>query len=590
MKFYKDRIELLEAEATKLQAKDRQVSIIRLITLASGVYLLYKGFQSEFWFLHIATIPVAIAFLLLVKQHGNIRWRSKLVGEQIRINKEELVFLTGNSSAFDPGDAFVAADHPYSYDLDFFGPNSIYKHLNRTSTYRGGQELADGLLNIQSKQEIEENQEAIQELSHQAEWRQQLLALGSIYPDSKDSYEALIEWSKHTPDRLSVFIRWMAIILPFLTVGCFGIYFIAQDQMFWRFGLLGVVINLGVLGGFAKRIKEEIISSTEIERILKQYAHMFTLIESTRFKSPLLNKLADSLKKERHQASKSIHQLSLLFGRMEHVANVFASPLLNGLLLFHLHVLDGLAKWKQQYSAQIAPWLTVIGKFEKLSSLANFAYNNPMFVFPTINDEHQIHFEDLGHPLLDKQKAVTNSISFADQRFFILTGSNMSGKSTFLRTVGVNMVLGAIGAPIFASKANIHPLPVYVSMRLSDSLTDSESYFYAEVKRLKGIMEALDNEPCFVLLDEILRGTNSDDKRDGTIEVIRKMAQKQAYGGIATHDLEVCKVAEEHPDILTNKRFEVEIVKDELVFDYKLQSGVCQNKSASFIMKKMKII
>ena len=146
----------------------------------------------------------------------------------------------------------------------------------------------------------------------------------------------------------------------------------------------------------------------------------------------------------------------------------------------------------------------------------------------------------------------------------------MSGKSTFLRSVGVNMVLASIGAPIVASKADIHPMPVLVSMRLSDSLTDSESYFYAEVKRLKTIMDQLDKGPCFVLLDEILRGTNSDDKRNGTIEVIQKMVEKKAYGGIATHDLEVCKVSDDHPDTLINKRFEVEIIDDELVFDYKL--------------------
>ena len=166
----------------------------------------------------------------------------------------------------------------------------------------------------------------------------------------------------------------------------------------------------------------------------------------------------------------------------------------------------------------------------------------------------------------------------------------MSGKSTFLRTVGVNMVLAGIGAPVVAKSAEVHPLPVDVSMRLSDSLTDSESYFYAEVKRLKFIMEELSNGPRFVLLDEILRGTNSDDKRNGTIEVIRNIVRKEAYGGIATHDLEVCKTTKEFPKTLINKRFEVEIVNDELVFDYRLRDGICENKSASFIMKKMGVI
>jgi len=166
----------------------------------------------------------------------------------------------------------------------------------------------------------------------------------------------------------------------------------------------------------------------------------------------------------------------------------------------------------------------------------------------------------------------------------------MSGKSTFLRTLGVNMILAGSGAPVCASAASIHPLRVIVSMRLSDSLTDSESYFFAEVKRLKFLMDTLDNQQCFVLLDEILRGTNSDDKRNGTIEVIKKIISKNGIGIVATHDLEVCNTTNEYPNQLSNKCFEVEIIKDELVFDYKLRAGICQNKSATFLMKKIGVI
>jgi DNA mismatch repair ATPase MutS len=166
----------------------------------------------------------------------------------------------------------------------------------------------------------------------------------------------------------------------------------------------------------------------------------------------------------------------------------------------------------------------------------------------------------------------------------------MSGKSTFLRSLGVNMVLAGIGSPVCASAANIHPLPVLVSMRLSDSLSDSESYFFAEIKRLKQIMDALENQPAFVLLDEILRGTNSDDKRNGTIEVVKKVIAKKAIGAIATHDIEVCFTTNEYPNILTNKCFEVDIIADELHFDYKLRDGICKNKSATFLMKKMGVI
>jgi DNA mismatch repair ATPase MutS len=234
--------------------------------------------------------------------------------------------------------------------------------------------------------------------------------------------------------------------------------------------------------------------------------------------------------------------------------------------------------------------MEVIGEFDKLQSLANFSYNNPDFAFPTLNANFEISFSNLSHPLLNENTRVGNDVNFQQQSFMILTGSNMSGKSTFLRSLGINMVLTGIGSSVCADKANVHPLPILVSMRLSDSLSDSESYFYAEIKRLKLIMDKLENNRAFVLLDEILRGTNSDDKRNGTIEVVKKMIAKNAIGAIATHDIEVCLTTNEYPNQLINNCFEVEIINDDLHFDYKLREGICKNKSATFLMKKMGVI
>jgi DNA mismatch repair ATPase MutS len=282
--------------------------------------------------------------------------------------------------------------------------------------------------------------------------------------------------------------------------------------------------------------------------------------------------------------------LSELFSRMDTINNLMTATVLNGTFLFNLHVLKALLKWKNNYSTELEKWITIIGEFEALNSLANLAYNNPDFVFPEINSEYKIGFSDLSHPLLNPATRVGNDTHFYPQSYMILTGSNMSGKSTFLRSLGINMVLGGIGSVVCASKANMHPLPVLVSMRLSDSLADSESYFFAEIKRLKQIMDALEERPAFVLLDEILRGTNSDDKRNGTIEVVKKIIAKNAIGAIATHDIEVCLTTNEYPDILTNQCFEVEIQNNDLHFDYKLRNGICKNRSATFLMQKMGVI
>ena len=238
----------------------------------------------------------------------------------------------------------------------------------------------------------------------------------------------------------------------------------------------------------------------------------------------------------------------------------------------------------------ISDWLEVIGEIEAINSLSNFAYNNPAYTYPNLNSQEQITFSNLGHPMLPDNVRVCNDVTFINQKFTILTGSNMSGKSTFLRSLGINMVLASTGAPVCATAANIHPLDIYVSMRLSDSLSDNESYFFAEVKRLKEVMDAADSKLTFILLDEILRGTNSDDKRQGTVEVIKKLISKRVIGVIATHDLKVCDTTSDYPTQLINKNFEVEIREGELLFDYKLRDGVCKNKSATYIMKKMKII
>jgi DNA mismatch repair ATPase MutS len=344
------------------------------------------------------------------------------------------------------------------------------------------------------------------------------------------------------------------------------------------------------MGLFFKRIQAEIAHTADIDKTIHQYSLLLQKIESQTYTSKKLKDLQKKLMFEKVQASGHLKELSELFSKMDTIANLITATLFNGTVLYHFHVLHSLISWKREHVKAVKNWLDVIGEFEMLNSVANFSFNNPDFAYPKLNTQFEISFTDLSHPLLNPITRVGNDIAFQPQSFMILTGSNMSGKSTFLRSLGINMVLAGIGSPVCASAASIHPLPVLVSMRLSDSLSDSESYFFAEIKRLKQIMDALENQPAFVLLDEILRGTNSDDKRNGTIEVIKKVIGKKAIGAIATHDIEVCLTTNEYPNILTNACFEVEIKEDDLHFDYKLRDGICKNKSATFLMKKMGVI
>jgi DNA mismatch repair ATPase MutS len=351
------------------------------------------------------------------------------------------------------------------------------------------------------------------------------------------------------------------------------------------------VVNLIVSFSFARKIKSHLSVSTSVTKVLQQFSEQIKQIESQTFQSALLKQIQEKLKTGNKTASISIGHLSSLFNYLETIINLLVSMLLNGFFLFHVHILYALDRWKEKNGSHIMQWLELLGEMEALSSFGNLSFNNRSFCVPVISKEEVLMAETMGHPLIRNKKRIDNSISFSDKKFIILTGSNMSGKSTFLRTLGINLVLARTGSVVCAERFIFFPFEVYVSMRISDSLQDSESFFYAELKRLQHIIEQLrTGKKVFVILDEILRGTNSNDKHSGTVGLIRKMAGMKASGIIATHDLTVSKLAEEFPAYISNKCFESSIVNDELLFDYKLRDGVCTTLSASFLMKKMNII
>jgi hypothetical protein len=450
--------------------------------------------------------------------------------------------------------------------------------------------LANQLLTLLPNEDIHRNHKAVQELSEKIDWRQEFLAFAKISNDNQTSYKTLLQWNRFNSSPLSKISIWISYVLPLLFIGTLMAYLITSKTVFLSYLAYVFVINLAFLGRFLKRIQIEIANASTIDMIINKYALLMQKIEEETFQSGRLIDLQKRLTYKKENASVHLKQLANLFSKMDSIGNFVTGLVFNGTFLFNFHVLKALIQWRKDHADALEDWLEVIGEFEMLNSLANLSYNNPDFVYPTLNTNFEIKFSNLSHPLLNPETRIGNEVQFYPQSFMILTGSNMSGKSTFLRSLGINMVLTGIGSSVCASQANVHPLPVLVSMRLSDSLSDSESYFFAEIKRLKLIMDELEVSPAFVLLDEILRGTNSDDKRNGTIEVVKKVIKKKTIGAIATHDIEVCLTTNEYPNVLTNKCFEVEIKNDELYFDYKLRDGICQNKSATFLMKKMGVI
>lgn len=587
---YKERAERFAQKAGQLKQQSGWLSFTRLLSFLFFVFLVYQCTQTGSGWVIASTIITFGAFLFLVKWYDKLQQQKQFFAALADCNEKEDRFLLTNQSLYDAGREYEDPHHPYSYDLDLFSEGGLFSYLNRCSTSFGKEALANDLLNPDTDA-IRERQEAIKELSGKIDFRQQLYAHGSLHQSKKKDLERLLHWIDDDVKLIDPKWYYLLMVFPLATIGSLTFYlFTASETAFSLFSKL-FVVNLVIAFSFARKITSQLSVSTSVTKILQNYSNQLKLIEKEVFQSPVLKNYQQQLCEKKQGASSLIGQLASLFNYLETVVNLVVSLLLNGLFLFHVHILYRLGIWKKQHAGHIKNWLKVIGKLEALGSFANLSYNNKSFAFPEIKKQPSFEAGNLGHILVKEGKRVCNNVSFDQQKFVILTGSNMSGKSTFLRTLGSNLVLAKAGSVVCATRFGFYPFDIFVSMRITDSLQDSESLFYAELKRLQSIIRSLkENRHTFVILDEILRGTNSNDKRNGTIGLIRKLAAFDTFGIIATHDLVVTELAKEYPAFVSNKAFESAIVNDELLFDYKLKDGVCNTLSASYLMKKMEII
>lgn len=557
------------------------------VAVIAAIYYYFKYGQT--WLL-LTGIACFILFLYLIRYYDKVKRQWQLSKGLEEINQTEINLINGEASPYEDGKAFIDPHHPYSYDLDLFGPSSLYQFLNRTTTSFGKDKLKQELL-IDQPTAIRPRQEAIDELSQKLDFRQNLQASGNIHLSEEKKLESLQKWLNAAPaftSKTSYYLLW---IFPVATIVLLIMFLVTENGRYSSLMGLGFVINLAITFSFAKKMAQYIAVSTDINKTLQQFSEQISLIEAQEFRSSLLQSLQSEYRSHSFRSSAEISRLASLFNYLDFLFNIFVSPLLNGFLLFHLHILFRLDQWRAIHGNRVNRWLEIIGEMESLSSFANMAYNNPSFCVPVVADKERLNATDLGHPLISEKKRITNSISFNEHPFVILTGSNMSGKSTFLRTLGINLVLARAGSRVCATEMNFYPFDIFVSMRINDSLQDSESLFYAELKRLHAIIEHIQSgRSTFIILDEILRGTNSNDKHNGTVGLIRKLVKGQATGIIATHDLTVADLTLQTPAYLTNKCFESAIIQDELTFDYKIKDGVCSKLSASFLMQKMGII
>lgn len=582
-------------ELNKVQRQIYRIGTLRLLLFIAGLTgIIY--FRAESWtFLGGIACVTLLPFLLLVKYHNRLFYRKEYLEQKIAINEQELAALDHDTSAFDEGKEFTDATHLYTFDLDVFGPHSLFQYINRTSTQPGKTRLAAWLnRHLEEKNAIFQRQEAVKELAPELKFRQHFRILGLLYKGESADETELKAWSQ-SPDvfRTKKLLRALPLLVTATNLLCIALVIAGILPA----NLYGIIWSCFVAAGFVftgRISKMQAVYGKKLQ-ILSTYANLLRQIEEQPMRSALLKQIKEEIGGEKQQASLAIRRLNKLMDELDQRNNVFMYVILNGLFFWELRQMIRIETWKEQYAADLPRWLEAIGQIDALNSLATFAYNHPDYTYPNILDKVPSSFRfcatALGHPLMHRDRCVHNDLTMEKRPYFIIiTGANMAGKSTYLRTIGVNYLLACIGAPVCARQMELTPARLITSLRTSDSLNDNESYFFAELKRLKLIIDKLQTgEQLFIILDEILKGTNSTDKQKGSFALIKQFMTLQANGIIATHDLLLGTLINLFPDHIRNHCFEADITDNELTFSYRLRPGVARNMNACFLMKKMGI-
>jgi len=585
LQFYKNEKQVFELELSSLKKKLATSSTIRLLVFictALGIYF----FFGETKIVVPITITGIVLFLYLIVKHTDLQHKRDFIKNLININKTEIKVLNGDYFSLDDGKEFMDPTHFYSYDIDLFGRGSFFQYTNRTVTNEGENKLAQSLTENEITT-IKNKQEVIKELSQIPKWRQQFSAIASLVK-VQHSAKDIIHWIHHYKAVFPKFLSFLPTL--FSVISLILILLVSFEIVSGQLLVIWFFIGLGVSGVFLKRINILYTDSSKAKETFKQYHKLLNEIENCNFSSDILIDKQRSIQIESQKASIIFEKFSKILDALDQRNNLIIAVLGNAFLLRDLKISCKIEKWIHTYHNQVENWFDVIAFFDAHNSLANFSFNHPNYSFPEINNDNKIIVaKNLGHPLLKKPQRIDNDFAIENQQFFIITGANMAGKSTFLRTVSLSIMMANIGLPVCAEKFEYSPIKLITSMRTSDSLTDDESYFFSELKRLKFIVENIKTENYFIILDEILKGTNSTDKAIGSKKFVKKLVASNSTGIIATHDLSLCEIEKDLSQV-KNFYFDAEIIDNELHFDYTLKDGICKNMNASFLLKKMEIV
>ena len=586
--FYSEKLQFHKEQQTKFKRQLAVSGILRLIMFVAFLCVFYFLLTSWGTLFKVASLITILGFISLVRHGLYVKEQLNWSDQMVFINNNELNVLRNLPNAFENGARFSEKDG-YDSDLDIFGSNSLYHLLNRTSTSHGAEYLA-GLLKhpLLDMAEILLQQDAIRTFAQQRDIRQSITAHGLLNGEENGNLQTIYDWLKF-PAVLSE-NRWIRVIrylLPGSILLCL-LYYLISDNYFPV--IIGIFINWIVIGLYARYINKQHLLLSKKQAILDQYAGILQIFSTVNAsESTLLKNLAV----ESIDAGRSVSKLSKLAGLFDQRMNLLVNLFLNSFFLYDIQCMIALEKWKSKHVNRFQKWIDVVGHIECINSFSSFHFNNPLFVFPhPIQGQAALSATALAHPLIHPVERVTNDIhSGHAEKILLITGSNMSGKTTFLRTVGVNILLAQCGSPVCATAFTFTPMNILSSIRVNDSLQEHTSYFMAELQRLQLIIHELKTGiPALVLVDEILKGTNSEDKNYGSESFIKKLLLYNCICLFATHDLSLGNLEVVLGGKLKNYCFESSLQNNDLFFDYRLGVGIAKNKNASFLMKKMGII
>ena len=589
---YTERLSLTEGQLQQVKKQIFRISMLRLALFIAGIAGVYFFFNQTTQLI-VCICLTFFPLFILVKIHNRFFIRKEWLETQARIIQEELQALSGDYSSFEDGKEYTNPEHPYSFGLDIFGRRSLFQSINRTCTFFGKNRLAKWLQNhLHEKTSIEKRQEMVREISEHTLFREQFRVAGLVHHGQSSDGEKIQAWSQSPAQYLHA--GWVKAFIWGVPV-INSLLLITSLAGWTSFSWLGLSFGIFLVLSFGIIKRATYIQETYGKQLksLNGYARLIALAKAENWKSAGMQELMERFNLNGQSPIQALQQLSKELDRLDLRNNQFLYVLLEGSIFFQLQEIVRIERWKVRYGQHISEWLETVGELDALCSLGTFAYNHPQYTYPELTEKPFCFLAtQMGHPLMPASQCVKNDATIPSRPFFlIITGANMAGKSTYLRTIGVNYLLACIGAPVCCERLKLYPNQLITSLRTSDSLSDNESYFFAELKRLKRIIDLLNQgQQLFIILDEILKGTNSMDKQKGSFDLIRQFMQLKANGIIATHDLLLGSLIKQFPEEIRNYCFEADIKENELTFSYKLREGVAQNMNACFLMKKMGII